>query len=129
MQVVGTCSPLPYVFKERRGGRKTRLGRDGSGKRIIKESVELMRTLQKGTSKVISTETCSEGKKENMNFENLSPELQEKAKACQTPEELLALAKKEGYRLSEEELDGVAGGWSCDSFGERSDCHLNQWYE
>ena len=31
-----------------------------------------------------------------MDFENLdiSPELREKAKACKTPEELLALAKK-----------------------------------
>ena len=51
-----------------------------------------------------------------MNFENLdiSPELREKARACETPEELLALAKKEGYKLSEEELAAVSGGgWSC----------------
>ena len=64
-----------------------------------------------------------------MDFKDLSPELREKAMACKTPEELLALAKKEGYKLSEEELASVAGGWSCDTFGERSDCHLNQWYE
>ena len=46
---------------------------------------------------------------------NLSPELREKAKACKTSEEMLALAKKEGYKLSEEELAAVSGGgtWSC----------------
>ncbi len=45
-----------------------------------------------------------------MNYEDLSPELKEKAKACKTPEDILALAKEEGYTLSEEELDGLAGG-------------------
>ena len=45
-----------------------------------------------------------------MNFEDISPELKEKAKACKTPEDILALAKEEGYTLSEEELDGIAGG-------------------
>ena len=46
--------------------------------------------------------------------ESLSPELREKAKACQTPEEMLSLAKAEGYKLSEEELAAVSGGggWS-----------------
>ena len=51
-----------------------------------------------------------------MDLENLdiSPELREKAKACNTPEELLALAKKEGYKLSDEEMQAVSGGgWSC----------------
>ena len=53
-----------------------------------------------------------------MNLENMdiSPELREKAKACATPDELLALAKSEGYKLSEAELEAVAGGgWSCGS--------------
>ena len=52
-----------------------------------------------------------------MNYKDMdiSPEMREKIKACQTPEELLALAKKEGYKLSEEELEAVSGGvdWSC----------------
>ena len=64
-----------------------------------------------------------------MDFKDLSPELRDKAKACENPEELLKLAKEEGYELSDDDLDGISGGWSCDSFGERSDCHLNQWYE
>ena len=32
-----------------------------------------------------------------MNFENLSPELRDKARKCKTPEEILALAREEGY--------------------------------
>ena len=58
-----------------------------------------------------------------MDFSNLdiSPELREKARACQTSEELLELAKAEGYKLSDEEMASIAGGrdvlWgSCDSY-------------
>ncbi|MBQ9004349.1 MAG: Nif11 family protein [Eggerthellaceae bacterium] len=50
-----------------------------------------------------------------MDLENLNigPELLEKAKACKSPEEVLALAKREGYKLSDEEMEAVAGGgWS-----------------
>ena len=46
-----------------------------------------------------------------MDFKDISPELREKAMACKTPEEMLALAKAEGYKLSEEELSAVSGGW------------------
>lgn len=45
-----------------------------------------------------------------MKFEDLSPELQEKAIACKTPEELFELAKSEGMELGEEELDAINGG-------------------
>ena len=47
-----------------------------------------------------------------MEFKDLTPELREKALACKTPEDVLALAKEEGYELSDEELDVVAGGWN-----------------
>lgn len=47
-----------------------------------------------------------------MKFEDLAPELQEKAKACKTPDEILALASEEGYELSDEELESVSGGWN-----------------
>ena len=45
-----------------------------------------------------------------MNYEDLSPEVLEKAKACKTPEELFALAKEEGIELSEDEIAAVSGG-------------------
>ena len=45
-----------------------------------------------------------------MDFKDISPELREKAKACKTPEELLALAKQEGYKLSDEDMEVVSGG-------------------
>jgi predicted ribosomally synthesized peptide with nif11-like leader len=45
-----------------------------------------------------------------MDFKDISPELREKAKACTSPEELLELAKREGYKLSEDELESVSGG-------------------
>ena len=51
-----------------------------------------------------------------MNFEDLSPELKEKALACKNAEELIALAESEGIELNDEELDGIAGGrggWKC----------------
>ena len=47
-----------------------------------------------------------------MDFENLTPEQKEKAKACKTSEEMLALAKEEGYELNDDELEAVAGGAS-----------------
>ena len=46
-----------------------------------------------------------------MSYESLSPEQQERAKACKSPEELAALAEKEGFELTDEQLDGIAGGF------------------
>ena len=50
-----------------------------------------------------------------MIFEDLNPEQQDKARTCKTAEDVLALAKEEGYELSDEELAAVSGGvsWSC----------------
>ena len=45
-----------------------------------------------------------------MGYEDLTPEQMEKLKACKTPEDILALAKEEGYELSEAELEAVSGG-------------------
>ena len=59
-----------------------------------------------------------------MNFDDLSSELKEKVKACKTPEEVLALAKEEGYELSDDELASVSGGWGdpkCKSLNECND--------
>ena len=43
-------------------------------------------------------------------FDNLSEELQEKASACETPEELFELAKSEGIELGDDELEAINGG-------------------
>ncbi|MBR3313640.1 MAG: Nif11-like leader peptide family natural product precursor [Atopobiaceae bacterium] len=45
-----------------------------------------------------------------MDFDILSEEQKAKARACKTPEDMLALAREEGYELSEDELDAVSGG-------------------
>ena len=50
-------------------------------------------------------------------FENLSEEIRTKLVAAKTPEEILEIAKSEGIKLSEEDLEAVSGGasWStCD---------------
>ena len=54
----------------------------------------------------------------------ISPELREKAMACETPEEFLALAKKEGYKLSDEEMAAVSGGnfWTCSATCDNDRC-------
>ena len=45
-----------------------------------------------------------------MEFDEISQELKDRARACKTPEEMLALAKDEGITLSDEELEQIAGG-------------------
>lgn len=45
-----------------------------------------------------------------MKIENMSTEQLEKAKACQTAEEILEFVKEEGFELSAEQLDAIAGG-------------------
>ena len=46
-----------------------------------------------------------------MEFSELTPEQKAKARACSTPEELAALAEAEGVELSDEQLEGISGGW------------------
>lgn len=62
-----------------------------------------------------------------MEFKNLTPEQQAKAKACKTPEEMIALAAAEGYELSDEELQAVSGGSAWGFVGEvlDHDCRVD----
>lgn len=46
----------------------------------------------------------------NQYLESFSPELQEKAKACKTPAELLKLADENDIELKPEALEAVSGG-------------------
>ena len=60
-----------------------------------------------------------------MDIKDLTPEQMEKAKACKTPEEMLALAKEEGYELSEDELNAISGGvseWSAGRIKRNEGC-------
>ena len=48
-----------------------------------------------------------------MNFHEISPEMKAKAMECKTPEEIVKLAESEGYELTDEELEAIAGGSWC----------------
>ena len=45
-----------------------------------------------------------------MEFNDLTEEQKKLALECKTPEELLDVAKKLQYKLSDEELDAISGG-------------------
>ena len=59
-----------------------------------------------------------------MEFNELTEEQKARVRECKTPEEMLALAKEEGYELSDEQLEGVAGGWDLTKVG--GPCPLNR---
>ena len=65
-------------------------------------------------------------RKDAMDFNDLTDEQKAKVRACKTPEEMLALAKEEGYELSDKELEGISGGWCATDCGSdcRSDCRV-----
>lgn len=53
-----------------------------------------------------------------MEFNDLPDDIREKAALCKSGEELVALAKAEGYELTDDELEQIAGG---DSWFECTD--------
>ena len=61
-----------------------------------------------------------------MNFEDLTEDQKAKARAAKTPEDVLALAREEGYELSDDELAAVSGGWCASDCGSycSSDCRV-----
>ena len=60
-----------------------------------------------------------------MNYEDLTPEQQEKARACKTSDELRGLALENGIELSDEQIDKISGGWKdgC-SYSEPTECPI-----
>ena len=52
-------------------------------------------------------------------FNILTDEQKEAVMTAQTPEELIALAKEQGYELTDEDMMAVATGWHCSS-----QCHI-----
>ncbi|MBQ9004516.1 MAG: Nif11-like leader peptide family natural product precursor [Eggerthellaceae bacterium] len=49
-----------------------------------------------------------------MNFNDLTPEQKERVRNVKTPEDLLKLAKEEGYELSDAEIEDISGGKAWD---------------
>ena len=70
-----------------------------------------MRIIQRAAKGVAETKRCA------MNFEDFKdPEVQEKLKEAQSPQELLELAREAGFELTDEQLEDVSGGkydWGC----------------
>lgn len=67
-----------------------------------------------------------------MSFEDLKDsELQEKLKSCKSASELASIAYDEGMELTDEQLDGIAGGgaWSCEctNNSDGSQCRDQSW--
>ncbi|MDO4399900.1 MAG: Nif11-like leader peptide family natural product precursor [Coriobacteriia bacterium] len=45
-----------------------------------------------------------------MDFKDIPDDIKKRVEACKNPEELLELAKEQGYKLSEAELEAISGG-------------------
>ncbi len=54
-----------------------------------------------------------------MLYDGLTPSQRKEALAGEAPEDILALARQDGYELTDEELDQVAGG--VDAWGDQKD--------
>lgn len=71
------------------------------------------RHLSYEVSSAMRRQTTTQGAE--MEFKDLTSDQQEKARNCKSAEELIDLAKQEGYELSDDELSAIAGGsmWTC----------------
>ena len=62
-----------------------------------------------------------------MNYEDLTPELMEKVRACKSAEELIELAKAEGADLTDEQIESISGGeawFECSTRRMSSSVHI-----
>ena len=51
-------------------------------------------------------------------FEDLTPEQKEKARACKSADELIALANSEGIELTDDQVEAISGGAWYDCMNE-----------
>ena len=54
-----------------------------------------------------------------MNANELTADQKAKVDSCKTPDDVIALAKDEGYSLSDDELESINGGkdwWRCEDY-------------
>ena len=63
-----------------------------------------------------------------MEPKDLTPEQQARALECKTAEDVLALAKEEGYELSADELDALAGGVRWNEIGDSIKDKLDDYF-
>ena len=59
-----------------------------------------------------------------MRFEDMTPEMVERAKGCETAEERTAFIRENGVELTDKQLEGIAGGYV---EGEPIDGCKNKW--
>ena len=57
-----------------------------------------------------------------MDIKDLTPEQMKKAKACESQEDLIALAKEEGVELTDEQLETLSGGEEWYEFCSMAGC-------
>ena len=47
-------------------------------------------------------------------YESLTEEQKQRVQSLKTPEDVLAFAREEGMELTDEQLEGISGGWVAD---------------
>ena len=61
----------------------------------------------------------------------MTEDQQARVRSAKTPEEVLAVAKEAGTELTEEQLEGVSGGWVARDdgadFAPAKECHGLEW--
>ena len=63
-----------------------------------------------------------------MDIKDVPEDIRKRAEACKTPEEMLELAKKEGYELSDDELEAVSGGMEwCNAYDKPCEQYVRRW--
>lgn len=70
------------------------------------------------------TPTTKEGR--IIDFKDLTPELRERVRNTKSPEELVKLAKEEGYELTDEQIENISGGANWTEFSGAPEPKCNE---